>query len=158
MVEKKSSAEATVKNIRRRTRRKYSAEEKILVVIAGLRGNHTIAELCRREGINQNLYSKWSKEFLEAGKERLAGDTKREAISDEVNELRLETEQLKQLVAELALKNRVLKKSLLGMDTTWDGGSQAEKMEVIHLVEHSDLPITRTREELDVPRGSFYRW
>ena len=93
MVEKKSSAEATVKNIRRRTRRKYSAEEKILVVIAGLRGNHTIAELCRREGINQNLYSKWSKEFLEAGKERLAGDTKRQASSDEVKELRRETEQ-----------------------------------------------------------------
>ena len=89
-------------------------------VIAGLRGDHTIAELCRREGINQNLYYKWSKEFLEAGKERLAGDTKWQASSDEVKELRRETEQLKQLVAELALKNRFLKKRLLGMDTTWD--------------------------------------
>ena len=120
MVEKKRSAETTVKNIRRRTRRKYSAEEKIRIVIEGLRGENTVAELCRREGINQNLYYKWSKEFLEAGKQRLAGNTKRQASSNEVKELRRDMEQLKQLVAELALKNRVLKKSLLGMDTTWD--------------------------------------
>ena len=119
MAEKKTSAEATVKNIRRRTRRKYSAEEKIRIVIKGLRGENTVAELCRREGINQNLYYKWSKDFLEAGKERLVRDTKQQASSDEIQELRRETEQLKQLVAELALKNRVLKKSLLGMDTTW---------------------------------------
>ena len=120
MAEKKTSAETTVKNIRRRTRRKYSAEEKIRIVIEGLRGENTVAELCRREGINQNLYYKWSKEFLEAGKQQLAGDTKRQASSNEVKELRRDMEQLKQLVAELALKNRVLKKSLLGMDTTWD--------------------------------------
>ncbi len=120
MAEKKTSAETTVKNIRRRTRRKYSAEEKIRIVIEGLRGENTVAELCRREGINQNLYYKWSKEFLEAGKQRLAGDTKRQASSNEVKELRRDMEQLKQLVAELALKNRVLKKSLLGMDTLWD--------------------------------------
>lgn len=120
MAEKKTSAEATVKNIRRRTRRQYSAEEKIRIVIEGLRGESTIAELCRREGISQNLYYKWSKEFLEAGKQRLAGNSKRQASSDEVKELRREMGQLKQLVAELALKNRVLKKSLLGMDTTWD--------------------------------------
>ena len=120
MTEKKTSAETTVKNIRRRTRRKYSAEEKIRIVIEGLRGENTVAELCRREGINQNLYYKWSKEFLEAGKQRLAGNTKRQASSNEVKELRRDMEQLKQLVAELALKNRVLKKSLLGMDTTWD--------------------------------------
>lgn len=119
MAEKKTSAEATVRNIRRKTRRKYAAEEKIRIVIEGLRGDNTIAELCRREGINQNLYYKWSKEFLEAGKQQLAGDTKRQASSNEVKELRREMEQLKQLVAELALKNRVLKKSLLGMDTTW---------------------------------------
>jgi transposase len=120
MAEKKTSTEATVKNIRRRTRRKYSAEEKIRIVIEGLRGENTVAELCRREGINQNLYYKWSKEFLEAGKQRLAGNTKRQASSNEVKELRRDMEQLKQLVAELALKNRVLKKSLLGMDTPWD--------------------------------------
>lgn len=113
MAEKKTSAETTVKNIRRRTRRKYSAEEKIRIVIEGLRGENTVAELCRREGINQNLYYKWSKEFLEAGKQRLAGNTKRQAGSNEVKELRRDMEQLKQLVAELALKNRALKKACL---------------------------------------------
>jgi transposase len=116
----KASAEATVRNIRRKTRRKYSAEEKIRIVLEGIRGDQTIAELCRREGINKNLYYRWSKDFLEAGKSRLIGDTKREANSKQVKTLRQENEQLKQLVAELALKNKVLKKSLLGTDTTLD--------------------------------------
>jgi len=121
MAEKKSTAEATVKNIRRHTRKKYSAEEKIRIVIEGLRGDLTVAALCRREGINQNSYYKWSKEFLEAGKHRLAGDTQRQATSEEVKELRKELDQLKLLVAELSLKNRVLKKSLLGLgDETWN--------------------------------------
>jgi transposase len=120
MAEKKTSAETTVKNIRRRTRRKYPAEEKIRIVIEGLRGESTVAKLCRREGINQNLYYKWSKEFLEVGKQRLVGDTNRQASSDEVKELRREMEQLKQLAVERALKNRVLKKSLLGTVTTLD--------------------------------------
>jgi len=121
MVEKKKSAETTVRNIRRKTRKKYSAEEKIQIVLDGLRGESTIAELCRLEGINQNLYYKWSKEFLEAGKQRLAGNTKRQATSDEVKQLRREMDQLKLLVAELSLKNRVLKKSLFGLEgKTWD--------------------------------------
>jgi transposase len=124
MVEKKKSAEATVRNIRRKTRRKYSAEEKIRIVLDGLRGETTIAELCRREGINQNLYYKWSKEFLEAGKQRLAGNTNRQATSDEVKQLRREMDQLKLLVAELSLKNRVLKKSLFSLDTiSWKSPS-----------------------------------
>ena len=76
---KKESAESTVRNIRRKTRKKYSAEEKIRIVLEGLRGESTIAELCRREGIAQSLYYKWSKEFLEAGKQRLSGNTKRQA-------------------------------------------------------------------------------
>jgi len=113
---KKVAAEETIKTIRRKTQRKHSAEEKIRIVLDGLRGEDTIAELCRREGISQSLYYKWSKEFLEAGKSRLAGDTKRQASSDDVDELRSENEQLKQLVAELALKNRVLKKSLTGLE------------------------------------------
>ena len=117
---KKASTEATVRNIRRKTRRKYSAEEKIRIVLEGIRGDQSIAELCRREGISENLYYRWSKDFLEAGKSRLVGDTKREASSKQVKTLRQENEQLKQLVAELALKNKVLKKSLLGMDTTLD--------------------------------------
>jgi transposase len=120
MMTKEASAEATVRNIRRKTRRKYSAEEKIRIVLEGLRGDITIAELCRREGISENLYYRWSKDFLEAGKSRLVGDTKREANSKQVKALRQENEQLKQLVAELALKNKVLKKSLLGTDTTLD--------------------------------------
>jgi transposase len=120
--DEKVSAEQVVREIRRETRRKYSAEEKIRIVLEGLRGEESIAELCRREGINPNMYYKWSKEFLEAGKARLTGDTKRQATSSEVVELRQENEQLKQVVAELLLKNRVLKKSALGRETSaWDG-------------------------------------
>ena len=116
MAKKKASVEATVRDIRRKTRKKYSAEEKIRIVLEGLRGESTVAELCRREGIAQSLYYKWSKEFLEAGKQRLSGNTKRQADSEEVSGMKHENEQLKQLVAELALKNRNLKKSLLGLE------------------------------------------
>ena len=122
MANKKSSAESTVRNIRRQTRKQYNAEDKIRIVVEGLRGEQTIAELCRKEGLNQSLYyNKWSKEFLEAGKSRLAGNTKREADSTEVKEMREELDQLKLLVAELSLKNRNLKKSLRGLgDETWN--------------------------------------
>ncbi len=114
---RKDSAEKTVRDIRRATRRNYSAEEKIRIVLEGLRGEDSIAELCRKEGINQNLYYRWSKEFLEAGKRRLAGNVVREATTDEVKNLRQETLGLKEVVAELLLENRLLKKSVLG-----DGG------------------------------------
>jgi transposase len=107
------SAEKTVRDIRRATRRQFSAEEKIRIVLDGLRGEDSIAELCRKEGIAQNLYYRWSKEFLEAGKKRLAGDTAREATSDEVKTLRSEARQLKEALAELAIENRVLKKSVI---------------------------------------------
>ena len=110
----KTDTESIVRDIKRRTRKKYSSEEKIRIVLEGLRGEATVAELCRREGLNTNIYYKWSKEFLEAGKKRLQGDTVREATSTEVVDLRKESDQLKQLVAELSLKNRVLKKSLNG--------------------------------------------
>ncbi len=120
MSRKKQTAAATVRNIRRKTRKKYNAEEKIRIVLEGLRGEMTVAELCRREGISQSLYYKWSKEFLEAGKQRLAGNSKRQADSGEVSQMRSQIEQLKQLVAELALKNRVLKKSLLGTENQWE--------------------------------------
>ena len=121
MANKKSSAESTVRNIRRQTRKQYNAEDKIRIVVEGLRGEQTIAELCRKEGLNQSLYYKWSKEFLEVGKSRLAGNTKREADSTEVKEMREELDQLKLLVAELSLKNRNLKKSLRGLgDETWN--------------------------------------
>lgn len=108
------SAEKTVRDIRRATRRRFSAEEKIRIVLEGLRGEDSIAELCRKEGINQNLYYRWSKEFLEAGKKRLAGDTVREASSDEVKALRAEARQLKEALAEQMLENRLLKKSVIG--------------------------------------------
>lgn len=106
-------ADKTVRDIRRGTRRKFSAEEKIRIVLEGLRGEETIAELCRKEGIAQNLYYRWSKEFLEAGKKRLAGDTAREATSDEVKDLRTEARQLKEALAEATLENRLLKKSVI---------------------------------------------
>ena len=94
-------------------RRQFSAEEKIRIVLEGLRGEDSIAELCRKEGIAQNLYYRWSKEFLEAGKKRLAGDTAREATSDEVKTLRAEARQLKEALAEVTLENRLLKKSVI---------------------------------------------
>jgi transposase len=95
----KLSAEKAVKDIRRKTRREFSAEEKIRVVLEGLRGEESIAELCRREGIAQSLYYSWSKEFLEAGKRRLSGDTSRQATAPEVKDLRAETSALKEAVA-----------------------------------------------------------
>ena len=114
MMTKKRSAEKTVRDIRRATRRHYSAEEKIRIVLEGLRGEDSIAELCRREGINSNIYYRWSKEFLEAGKKRLSGDTVREATSDEVKQLRTDATALKETLAELLMENRVLKKSVIG--------------------------------------------
>jgi transposase len=110
------SAESVVREIKRKTRRKFNPEEKIRIILEGLKGEESIAAICRREGMAPSLYYKWSKSFLEAGKKRLKGDTMREANSDDVSELRKENEQLKQLVAELSLKNRVLKKSLNGLE------------------------------------------
>src|SRR5215210_2009153 len=107
------SAEETVRDIRRATRRQYSAEEKIRIILEGLRGEASIAELCRKEGIAQSMYYGWSKEFLEAGKRRLAGDTAREATSDEVKSRRAESRQLKEALAEATLENRLLKKSVI---------------------------------------------
>ena len=111
----KEPAEQVIKEIRRATRRQFSAEEKIRIVLSGLRGEDSIAELCRREGIVQNLYYRWSKEFLEAGKKRLAGDTARAATPQEVKDLRREASALKEVVAELVLENRLLKKSTIGV-------------------------------------------
>ena len=112
-VNRKPSSERIVRDIRRATRKRYSAEEKIRIVLDGLRGEHSIAELCRREGIAESLYYSWSKEFLEAGKRRLAGDTARAATSSEVKDLRQETKALKEVVAEQALELRLLKKSMI---------------------------------------------
>ena len=105
-----------IKDIQRQTRRQYSVEEKIRIVLEGLQGEQSVAEICRREGLNPNVYYRWSKEFLEAGKKRLAGDTTREATAPEVSSMKSENEALKQLVAELSLENRLLKKSLKADD------------------------------------------
>ncbi len=110
---RQSHGEKVVKDIRRSTRKQYSAEEKIRIVLDGLKGEDSIAELCRREGIAQSLYYSWSKEFLEAGKKRLAGDTARAATSNEVKDLRRESRDLKEVVAEQALELRLLKKSMI---------------------------------------------
>ena len=115
----KKPAEQVIKDIRRATRRHFSAEDKIRIVLDGLRGEDSIAELCRKEGIAQSLYYTWSKEFMEAGKKRLAGDTSRQASSDDVKGLRQEAAALKEVVADLMLENRLLKKSMIA-----DGGNE----------------------------------
>jgi len=116
----RDAADRTVRDIRRKTRKRHSAEEKIRIVLAGLRGEESIAALCRREGIAESLYYSWSKEFLEAGRKRLAGDTERQANTGEVKDLRREMRDMKELVAELTLENRLLKKSMIA-----DGGDEA---------------------------------
>ena len=113
---KKKNASSLISELKRKTRRKYSSEEKIRIIIDGMRGETTVAELCRKEGLSQALYYKWSKDFMEAGKRRLNGDTMREANTSEVKELKDENSSLKELVAELSLKNRDLKKNLNGED------------------------------------------
>ena len=118
-VNTKSPAEKAVRDIRRKTRKQYSAEEKIRIILDGLRGEESVAALCRREGIAEGLYYSWSKEFLEAGKKRLAGDTGRQATSGEVKDLKREMRDMKELVAELSLENRLLKKSMIA-----DGGDE----------------------------------
>ena len=117
---KKDPAEKVVRDIRRKTRRRHSTEEKIRIVLEGLRGEESIAVLCRREGIAESLYYSWSKEFLEAGKKRLAGDTARQATSNEVKARRAEARDLKEALAEQMLENRLLKKNMIG-----DGGDEA---------------------------------
>jgi transposase len=114
---RQAGADRAIKDIRRATHKQYSAEEKIRIVLDGLRGEETIAELCRREGIAQSIYYKWSKEFMEAGKRWLAGDTARAASTGEVTALRREARELKEVVAEQTLELRLLKKSMFA-----DGG------------------------------------
>ena len=116
--ERPASSERIIRDIKRKTRKQYSAQEKICIVLDGLRGEDSIAELCRREGIAQSLYYKWSKEFMEAGKKRLAGDIVRQANTGEVTELRREARALKEVVAEQTLELRLLKKSMLGDGTS----------------------------------------
>ncbi|NIP48432.1 MAG: IS3 family transposase, partial [Gammaproteobacteria bacterium] len=159
MMSNKRSVEKTVRDIRRATRKKYSPEEKIRIVLEGLRGEDSIAELCRREGINSNVYYRWSKDFMEAGKKRLAGDIIREATSDEVKQLRAEAAALKEALAEQVMENRLLKKK---RDRGWGGRymryTAAEKYEIIRAVEESSLPVRQTLRRLDIGKSAFYNW
>jgi len=116
----KSTVEKRIKDIKRKTRRRFNTEEKIRIVLEGIKGESSIAELCRREGIAENNYYRWSKDFLEAGKRRLKGDTLREATSSEVKDLKRENIHLKQLAADLLIKNDVFKKSLNGLENEWE--------------------------------------
>lgn len=112
----KQSASQLIQEVKRRTRRVFSSEEKIKIVLEGLRGEDSIAAICRKYGIHQTLYFKWSKDFMEAGKKRLSGDTVREASTSEVQDLRLQNDSLKKELADLYLANKVLKKSLNGYE------------------------------------------
>ncbi len=155
----KSPGEKIVKDIKRATRKHYSSEEKIRIVLDGLRGEDSIAELCRREGISQGIYYKWSKDFMEAGKKRLAGDTARAANSDEVKELRREAKDLKEVVAEQTLELLLLKKKhARGWGRPRMRYPASEKLEIIRLVEESHLSARRTLAKLGIPRTTFYRW
>ncbi|NOT70801.1 MAG: IS3 family transposase [Hyphomicrobium sp.] len=155
-----SASERLVRDIRRVTRKQYSAEDKIRIVLDGLRGEVTIAELCRREGIAESLYYSWSKEFLETGERRLAlaSDTARSATTSEVKDLKRQALELKEVVAEQALELRLLKKH----DRGWGGRGMrypaSEKLEIIRIVEQSHLPVRRTLDKLGILPGSFYRW
>ncbi|MFG6084322.1 IS3 family transposase [Paracoccus litorisediminis] len=158
-VDQKVAADRAVRDIRRATRKVHSAEEKIRIVLAGLRGEDSIAELCRREGIAQSVYFSWSKEFLEAGKRRLAGDTARQANSAEVKDLRAEAAALKEVVADLTLENRLPKKK---HERGWGRRRMrypaSEKLEIIRLVEGSHLSVRRTLTKLGIAPTTFYRW
>lgn len=142
----KAAADKVVRNIRRRTRQTYSAEEKIRIVLAGLRGEESIATLCRQEGIAESLYYSWSKEFLEAGKRRLAGDTARQATSPEIKDLRSESLALKEAVADLTLENRLLKKSMTG------GEAQTPSVRVQGRTDTKN-EVSRIREAVHHPHG-----
>ena len=156
---KAGSTEQTVREIRRRTRRQFSAEEKIRIVLEGLRGEESIAALCRREGLAPNLYYRWSKDFLEAGKKRLLGDTTREATSTEVQDLRRENSQLKQVVAAAVLENRVLKEIWWApVRGTLRATDRGREHEIIRLVEGSELLVRRRLRALGVHRSTFYAW
>ena len=154
----KDAADKLVKGIRRKTRKQYYAEEKIRIVLAGLRGEESIAALCRREGISESLYYTWSKEFLEAGKQRLAGDTAHQATSREVKELRLESAALKEVVADLTRKTVCSKKHDRGWGVRGMRYPASEKPEIIRTVEASHLPARQMLAMLGIPRTTYYRW
>ncbi|WP_371742953.1 IS3 family transposase [Lentimicrobium sp. S6] len=158
----KKSSTGLIKDIKRQTRRVYSAEEKIRVVIEGMQREESVAAICRKYGINDSVYYKWSKDFLEAGKKQLSGDTTRNATNDEVDHLKKENDDLKKALADLYLHNQLLKKSnWLGVNPKYRKYmriSQLEKFEIIQLVEQSTISINKTLAELGIHKSTFYKW
>src|SRR5262249_41134381 len=153
------SAEKIVRDIRRATRRHHSAEEKIRIVLEGLRGEDSIAELCRKEGINQNLYYRWSKEFLQAGKKRLAGDTGREGTPDGDQGGKGGGGQAQGAPGRGPDgKPPAQKKRSRGWGGRFMRYSASEKFEIVELVEQSSLSIRRTLAPIGIPRSTFYDW
>ncbi len=155
------TARALIRKTKRVTRRRFPPEDKIRIVIEGVRGEISVAELCRREGIHPTIYYKWLKDFMEAGKARMRGDTMREATSDEVKASRRENERLKQLVADLSVANLLLKKKPeLGLieRRRYERVSADKKRELIELVRRSPQPKRTTIAELGLSRSTFYRW
>lgn len=159
---KNQSTENFIKDIRRKTRRLFTSEQKIMIVMEALRGELSTAEICRKYGINQSMFYKWDKEFMEAGKKRLAGDTKREATSDEVTELRKDNQRLKEMVADLMLRYDIVKKlDHPGLSIKYGKYmrlSASEKLEIIRLVGNSDLGVNLTLRELGLNKSTFYNW
>ena len=155
----KEPAEKAVRDIRRRTRKQYSAEEKIRIVLEGLRGEESIAELCRREGIAESLYYSWSKEFLEAGKKRLAGTRPARPRRREVKDLRGEMRGPEGAGRRSDPREPAAQKK---HDRGWGRRRMrypaSEKLEIIRLVERSHLPVRRTLDKLGIPTTTFYRW
>jgi len=156
-----SSSEKNIRDIKRKTRKHYSAEEKIRIVLDGLRGEDSIAELCRREGIAQSLYYKWSKDFMEAGKKRLAGDIVRQANTSEVTDLRREARDPRPQRGDCRTNAGAAvtqKKHDRGWGRSRMRYPASEKLGIIRLVERSHLPAKQTLDMLGVPRTTFYRW
>ena len=152
------AVEKAVRDIKRRTRRKFGPEDKIRIVLQGLRGEDSIAELCRREGLHQNQYYRWSKEFLEAGRKQLAGDIEREATSGEVKTLRDQAVQLRGLGRGHAGESPAEKKYDRGWGKRYIRYPASEKLEIIRTVEQSSLGVLRTLQQVGIPRSTFYNW
>ena len=154
------SPEKVVQEIRRKTRRQFSAEEKIRIVLEGLRGEESIAALCRREGLNPNLYYRWSKEFLEAGKKRLVGDTTREADVDGSDGPAIREWPAQARGGRAGLGESAVKKGGDGLrlGERYVRRTAAEKYALIRLVEGSELPVRQTLRELRINRSTFYTW
>ncbi|MBK9224548.1 MAG: IS3 family transposase [Flavobacterium sp.] len=159
---KKQTAENYIKEIRRNTRRIFSSEQKIQIVMEALRAEMSVAELCRKYSINESQFYKWNKEFLEAGKKRLSGDTVREATSDEVAELRKENQRLKEMVADLVLRYDIVKKLVHAGLTLkvrrYMRLTVSEKQEIIHMVTRSEIGVNRTLREIGINKSTFYNW